>query len=122
MSIAREDGAAALREKRCEPCEGGVEPLTADEIHPLRQSLHADWVLSDHDRSICRDFRFPGYNRTIAFVNAVAWIANTEGHHPHISFSYGKCVVTWSTTAIEGLSVNDFICAAKTDHLLVSID
>ena len=54
----------------------------------------------------------------MAFVNALAWIANQEGHHPDLSVHYNKCVVQWSTHAIDGLSTNDFICAAKTDKLL----
>ncbi|MFK8051707.1 MAG: 4a-hydroxytetrahydrobiopterin dehydratase [Woeseiaceae bacterium] len=115
-------GAEALRDKKCEPCEGGVEPLDHQTVNDLMPSLHADWVPSEDGASISRLIGFPGYSRTLAFVNAVGWIANTEGHHPVINFGYGQCLVTWTTNAINGLSVNDFICAAKTDHLLVAVD
>jgi 4a-hydroxytetrahydrobiopterin dehydratase len=54
----------------------------------------------------------------MGFVNAVAWIANTEGHHPDLEVAYSKCVVNYTTHAIKGLSENDFICAAKIDRLV----
>ena len=54
----------------------------------------------------------------MGFVNAVAWIANTEGHHPDLEVSYSKCIVNYTTHAIDGLSENDFICAAKIDRLI----
>lgn len=113
--------ARALRDRQCAPCEGGVEPLAAAEVAKLIDSLHADWQVVDGGRALQRDVRFPGFNRTLSFVNAVAWIANTEGHHPTMTFAYGQCVVTWTTNAIGGLSVNDFICAAKTDYLLEAV-
>jgi 4a-hydroxytetrahydrobiopterin dehydratase len=106
-----------LIERKCKPCEGGVDPLTADQVAQLMPALHADWGLSESGTSISREFRFPGFARTIAFVNAVAWIAINEGHHPEMAVRYGSCVVTYMTTAISGLSDNDFICAAKIDRL-----
>ena len=54
----------------------------------------------------------------MSFVNVVAWIANSEGHHPDLEVSYHNCVVNYTTHAIEGLSENDFICAAKIDRLI----
>ena len=53
----------------------------------------------------------------MGFVNAVAWVATVEGHHPDLEVSYGHCVVNYTTHAIGGLSENDFICAAKIDRL-----
>ena len=111
-------GAAALRERRCAPCEGGVDPLDAEQSRELLASLHPDWRLAGDGRSIGRDFEFAGWRRTIAFANAVGWIADTEGHHPVLEVRYGGCTVTWTTNAIDGLSVNDFICAAKVDQLV----
>jgi 4a-hydroxytetrahydrobiopterin dehydratase len=106
-----------LLKKRCKPCEGGVEPLNADQVRDLKQVLHADWVLSDDGRHISRHFEFPAYSRTLGFANAVAWIAISEGHHPILTVSYGSCDVSYTTHAIGGLSDNDFICAAKVDRL-----
>ena len=84
----------------------------------LMQALHADWAMSDDGKWISRRFDFTGFNRTMGFVNAVAWIANSEGHHPDMEVSYHYSVVKWTTHAIEGLSENDFICAAKVDRLV----
>ena len=104
--------------RRCEPCEGGVDPLEADVAHELIDALHDDWAIADDGKSIARHFEFAGYHRTMSFVNAIAWIAESEGHHPDMVVGYGKVNVLYMTHAIGGLSVNDFICAAKIDRLL----
>lgn len=107
-----------LTTKRCKPCEGGVPPLGPAAVRDLMTALHADWRLADDGKSISRLFEFTGYHRTIGFVNAVAWIANTEGHHPDLEVTYQRCRVRWWTHAVGGLTENDFICAAKVDRLL----
>jgi 4a-hydroxytetrahydrobiopterin dehydratase len=107
----------SLADKHCKPCEGGVEPLRAEQVDDLMQGLHGDWKAGKDGQSISRRFEFPAYSRTLGFVNAIAWIAITEGHHPDITFSYGYCEVLFTTHAIGGLSDNDFICAAKVDRL-----
>ena len=81
------------------------------------EQLHDAWHLSEDGKTIYRDFEFPAFSRTIAFANAVAWIATVEGHHPEMTVRYGSCSVSYRTTAIDGLSDNDFICAAKIDRL-----
>jgi 4a-hydroxytetrahydrobiopterin dehydratase len=110
-----------LHERRCKPCEGGVEPLTSDAARELLAALDPAWRLSGDGKSIARDFSFPAFGWTIAFVNAVAWIATTEGHHPEMTVSYGRCSVRYTTNAIDGLSDNDFICAAKIDRLAADL-
>ena len=107
-----------LIEKKCEPCEGGVPPLAADAARELLTALHADWSISVDGNWIKRVFEFTNFHRTMSFVNAVAWVANSEGHHPDLEVSYRSCVVNYSTHAIGGLSENDYICAAKIDRLL----
>lgn len=107
-----------LTAKRCEPCEGGVDPLDPGAVDELMHALDADWQVSEDGKSISREFQFSGYYRTIAFVNAIAWIAESEGHHPDLTVHYGKVRCLWTTHAIGGLSENDFICAAKMDRLL----
>jgi 4a-hydroxytetrahydrobiopterin dehydratase len=106
-----------LTAKSCVPCEGGVKPMTAAEAGQLLGRLHSDWALNDDATEIRRDFRFKGFYRTMAFVNAVAWIANREDHHPDLEVGWGHCLVRFSTHSIKGLSENDFICAAKVDAL-----
>ena len=106
-----------LSEKKCKPCEGGVKPLTRAKAKLLGKELHQDWTISKDAKSLKRSFKFKDFYRTMSFVNAVAYIANTEDHHPDLEVGYDYCRATYSTHAIGGLSVNDFICAAKLDRL-----
>lgn len=101
---------------RCVACEGGVPPLTRDEINTYLPQVK-DWVVSDDGKSISRRFSFKGFYKTMAFVNAVAWIANVENHHPDMEVGYNYCNIKFTTHAIDGLSKNDFICAAKVNAL-----
>ena len=94
-----------------------MEPLSADQSSALLEALHSDWSISEDGLEISRTFHLPAYSRTLGFSNAVAWIATAEGHHPVLTVSYGSCVVSYTTHAINGLSDNDFICAAKIDRL-----
>jgi 4a-hydroxytetrahydrobiopterin dehydratase len=107
-----------LTEKKCEPCEGGVPPLEPAAAQDLLKALNDDWSISSDGKWIRREFGFTNFHRTMGFVNAVAWVANSEGHHPDLEVSYRTCVVNYTTHAIDGLTENDFICAAKIDRLL----
>ena len=71
-----------LTEKHCVPCEGGVPKLAAERSRELLAKLHGDWQLADDGSAIRREFHFENYYQTIAFVNALAWIAHHEDHHP----------------------------------------
>jgi len=106
-----------LTTKKCVPCEGGVPALEDKQIERY-QKLTPEWSVSNDKKKITRAFNFKGYYKTIAFVNAIAWIANQEGHHPDLEVSFNKCTVHYTTHAIDGLTDNDFICAAKIDSLL----
>jgi len=103
-----------LAHKKCKPCEGGVSPLTAQEIRELLNQL-SGWEFKDG--VITKSYEFKNYYQTMAFVNAVAWISHREDHHPDMTAGYNKCKIDYSTHAIGGLSENDFICAAKLDAL-----
>ncbi len=81
-------------DRTCKPCEGGVEPLNVEQAAKALKALHADWTLSEDGKSIVRVFDFPAFSRTIAFTNAVAWVATVEGHHPEMTVSYGRCTVS----------------------------
>lgn len=107
-----------LAERRCKPCEGGTTPLTTEQSEQLLQALHPDWSLSDCGLQIERTVAFSDYGRTLGFTNAAAWIAISEDHHPVLTISYGSCHISFTTHAIDGLSDNDFICAAKIDRLI----
>jgi 4a-hydroxytetrahydrobiopterin dehydratase len=108
----------SLTKKHCVPCEGGVPALGADEITRLAPEI-PEWKLAGDGKSISRRVKFDDYYEVMAFVNAVAWMAHKEDHHPDLEVSYSHCVVRYTTHAIAGLSENDFICAAKVDALLV---
>ncbi|MEC9362029.1 MAG: 4a-hydroxytetrahydrobiopterin dehydratase [Sinimarinibacterium flocculans] len=107
-----------LSKKHCVPCEGGVPPLDLAAATTLRKQLHERWRIVEDGKAIAGNFSFDNYWQTTAFVNAVAWIAHTQDHHPDISFGYKNASVRYSTHAVDGLSENDFICAAKIDTLL----
>ena len=108
-----------LREQRCKPCEGGIEPHSPAKSREMMRQLNAAWTLSGDGKQIRREYKFKNFYRTMSFVNAVAHIANSEDHHPDLSVGYGNCSITYTTHAIDGLSDNDFICAAKIDSLPV---
>lgn len=101
---------------RCVACEGGVPPLKPDEIQKLLVQIK-NWEVSGDGKYISKHFTFKGFYKTMSFVNAIAWIANQENHHPDLQVGYNYCLVQYSTHAINGLSKNDFICAAKVDAL-----
>jgi 4a-hydroxytetrahydrobiopterin dehydratase len=103
-----------LATRKCKPCEGGVAPLKPQEIENLLKALK-DWSLADG--AIAKTYSFKNHYQALAFVNAVAWISHREDHHPDMSVGYNTCRVAYVTHAINGLSENDFICAAKVDAL-----
>ena len=103
-----------LARKKCQPCEGGVAPLNAEQIRPMLKGLDG-WALDG--KAIAKTYKFKNYFETMAFVNAAAWVSHREDHHPDMMVGYNKCRVAYITHAINGLSENDFICAAKLDAL-----
>ncbi len=109
-----------LAEKRCKPCEGGTPPVGRADAQRMLGQLASGWQLADDANSIRREFKFKDFYRTMSFVNALAHIANVEDHHPDLEVGYGRCLVTFTTHAVKGLSENDFICAAKIDALPAS--
>ncbi len=107
--------ASELTRKKCQPCEGGVGPLGPEQVATLSHGVPG-WEVREGE--IARTYLFKDYYQTVAFVNAVAWIAHRENHHPDLEVGYNTCRVRYSTHAVHGLSENDFICAAKVDALL----
>jgi 4a-hydroxytetrahydrobiopterin dehydratase len=103
-----------LARKKCKPCEGGVAPYSPEQVKQMLRGLQG-WSL-EADRLV-KVYPFADYYQTMAFVNALAWISHREDHHPDLTVGYNKCRVEYITHAINGLSENDFICAAKCDAL-----
>ena len=97
-------------------CQGqGAEPLGEADIRNHLQQVSGWHVV---DGAIEKRFSFRNYYETIAFVNALAWICHAEDHHPDLRVMYDRCLVRFSTHSVNGISRNDFICAAKADSLV----
>jgi 4a-hydroxytetrahydrobiopterin dehydratase len=104
-----------MLDRHCKPCPPGTPPLSAGQISEMLKPLEG-WSLKD--KQIVRALSFTDFYETMGFVNAVAYIANREDHHPDMEVGYNKCTVRFSTHSVGGLSENDFICAAKVNALL----
>jgi 4a-hydroxytetrahydrobiopterin dehydratase len=104
----------ALASRKCKPLPAGTAALTRTAIDSLLKEVPG-WAYDG--KVIAKTWSFGNYYETVAFVNAVAWIANREDHHPDMSVGYGKCRVEFSTHSIGGISENDFICAARIEAL-----
>jgi len=95
-------------------CRAGAPRLGADELVAHVGTLPG-WTLAG-DR-IVKEYVFANYHETIAFVNALAWIAHREDHHPDLAVHYSRCVVAWSTHDAGGVTLNDVVCAARVERL-----
>ena len=109
--------ATDLLTKKCEACEGGVGKLSAEVVQGYLGQV-PQWALTAGKEEIWRTFKFKNYYEALAFVNATAWISHRENHHPDIELGYNKVTMRYSTHSAGGLTMNDFICAAKMDALL----
>lgn len=107
-----------LSSKHCESCEGIGAALNAEQIKNLMPQLSGKWKVSTDHCNLFSTYSFKNFYETMAFVNAIAWIANKENHHPDLEVGYNYCSVKFMTHALKGLTHNDFICAAKVDKLL----
>src|SRR3990167_5221436 len=108
-----------LKQKHCESCEGIGEALNAEQIKNLLPQLDKAWKVENNHKQIQRSFSFKNFYETMAFVNAISWFANRENHHPDLEVGYNYCHVKFMKHALKGLSLNDFICAAKIDGLFL---
>lgn len=107
--------AADLRGQRCAPQK---DAFSADVIAATLSAV-PDWRV--RDETIVRQFDFKNYYATLAFINAIAYVIHAEDHHPELLVTYNKCTIKYNTHSVNngrgGLSINDFICAAKIDAL-----
>ncbi len=103
-----------LSQMKCVECEVGGIPLTEAESQNEIKNLD-NWDLLN--KTIQKEYKFKDFVESMKFVNAVAEIAEKNGHHPDIFISYNKVTLTLTTHAIKGLSLNDFIVAAKIDEI-----
>jgi len=105
-----------LAEKKCTPCRGGV-PLTQAEAERF-QSQTPNWELRDDSHRIERTFRLRNFREALNFVRDVGDLAETEGHHPDVSFGWGYATISLRTKKIKGPHENDFIMASKIDRMM----
>ena len=102
------------------PIHQNRKALTATQIVTQLSQLNGEnaqgWKLIDG--ALEKTYRFPDFHHTMAFVNALAWVAHREDHHPDLALSYGQCTVRFNTHDVGGISVSDFFCAAAADALL----
>jgi 4a-hydroxytetrahydrobiopterin dehydratase len=104
--------------KTCSPCSelGGAIPLA--DVKEILGDAHPNWTLEGYPQhTINRQFSFKGYRHAMMFANAVAWIADRQGHHPDMTISYNQVGVSFSTHDVGGITKNDFICAGEVDRL-----
>jgi 4a-hydroxytetrahydrobiopterin dehydratase len=108
-----------LTKKKCAPCEGGVLPFDTSEIYKYQKKVDG-WDILKNEKKIFylyKKYNFKNFLESQNFINKVGEISENEGHHPDISFGWGYAEIKITTHAIEGLSENDFILAAKIDQL-----
>jgi 4a-hydroxytetrahydrobiopterin dehydratase len=105
-----------LAAQSCQPRRGAEHRLHRPQVQERLASLPG-WELAEDGAAIRKTYRFEDYYRTLAFVNALAFVAHREDHHPDLSVHYDRCVVRYSTHDVGGLSENDFVCAAKAERL-----
>lgn len=104
-----------LQDLHCSHIAPGTPAMADSEARALLVQLPG-WVI--REGALRKRFGFSGYGETLAFANAVGWIATREDHHPDMLVSYQHCEVAFSTHTVKGISMNDFICAAKVEALL----
>ena len=104
-----------LSQRKCLPCEGGIDAINHEEAKRLIKRLDKGWTLTEDSKKIYKDFKFKNHYEVVAAINLIAWISHREDHHPEVIFSYNTARITYYTYAIDGLSENDFICASKID-------
>tara|TARA_B110000444_G_C18322481_1_gene359053 strand:- start:137 stop:481 length:345 start_codon:yes stop_codon:yes gene_type:complete len=108
-----------LLNKKCVPCEGGVLPFDISEIHKYQKKVDG-WDVKKNEKKnffLEKNFKFENFINSQKFINKVGEISESENHHPDISFGWGYAKIIITTHAIAGLSENDFILAAKIDHI-----
>lgn len=107
---------AALAEKECVPCKGGVPALKGQDLQRLKSELDPAWEIL-HEHHLEREFKFKDFLEALTFTNQVGELAEEQGHHPDIYLSWGKVKITIWTHKIDGLTESDFVLAAKIDRL-----
>ena len=107
---------STLAVQRCQPRKGREHALDDARSRELLAVLPG-WQAVADGKAIAKTFRFKDFHETLGFVNAIGWMANRQDHHPDLEVGYNRCLVKWSTHDVGGLSMNDFICAARVEAI-----
>ena len=105
-----------LKNQKCQACSGNTPKFDEKQISDNLSKLNS-WSVNDEQKMIYKKFNFKTFKQALNFTNKVGEIADLEGHHPDISLGWGYSLVMLHTHAIQGLSINDFIMAAKIDEI-----
>ncbi len=108
--------ASDLAKKHCVPCRGGVPALKGDELIVLQSNLGNGWKVID-EHHLEKEYTFKNFRKALEFTNKIGELAESEGHHPDIYLAWGKVKITLWTHKVDGLTMSDFILAAKCDSL-----
>lgn len=112
------DVESELAKQNCEACRIDAPKVSEQEQQDLLKQIPEWQVLNEQGvPKLKREFSFKDFQQAVDFANRVAELAEQENHHPEIHISWGKTSVSWWTHKIEGLHRNDFIMAARCDHL-----
>lgn len=104
-----------LADRTCVPCRGGVPPLAGKDLEELARQVPGWEIVEEHH--LKREFRFENFREALEFVNRIGELADVQGHHPDVSFGWGRAEVVIFTHAIDALTESDFILAAKINRL-----
>ena len=105
-----------LKKYKCQPCSGSTAKFKEQEISNHLSKLN-NWSVNEEQKMIFKKLNFKNFNEALNFTNQVAHLAEEEGHHPDISLGWGYVLIMLHTHSIKGLSINDFILAAKIDTI-----
>ena len=105
-----------LKNQKCQACSGNTPKFDEKQISDILSKLNS-WSVNDEQKMIYKKFNFKTFKQALNFTNKVGEIADLEGHHPDISLGWGYSLIMLHTHAIQGLSINDFIIAAKIDEI-----
>lgn len=114
--VSNNESSVRLSEQSCEPCQGGVPPLSPEKIQKFLAYLEKEWFLTEKGY-LSREYRFSNFVEAMEFASKITRVAEAEGHHPDLGVGWGYCHVTLSTHTINGLTESDFILAKKIEDL-----
>lgn len=107
-----------LASETCQPCHGKTPPLGEEQIKSLLPQIHSDWKIQGNNHHLERVVSFKGFDPGVQLVRSLGRIAEEEGHHPDLHLRWGELRIEIWTHAIDGLSMSDFVLAAKMDAVI----